>query len=761
LTIQAAVVKAASGDTINVAAGTYSVVGANLNKALTLSGAQAGVDARDGRPGALESIIAGSGFGTFHLSAANITFDGFTFSNLKGRELDSTTNADNFTMRNCILQGSSIDPGYNTGAIQFGGGLSLHANGLLFEQNLVTADNGELFYMGHAMDNGTIRNNKFHGDTVSFGPFGNRTGWVIEGNEFNGDVLGHGPYWGFGFNANLGDVIIRNNNIHQMSVGIGQISVVGGSITGNTFTDNDFGAIQLWGGEFGSVVSANVQITNNTFNYNGDINGNQPYAIRLRPDVNLAPSGTPGASIDASTIHVNRNGFFSLGVGTYFAIRNQGDPTTTLDDKYNWWGQSTGPLAGQNSGPVNTDPYISAYVDDPAHFGQLGFWPLVTTNTTIDSDTPDPSIAGSGYTVSGTVEVTGLGGVISNLAALPGQVMVFDGTDTCTDTTLSDSGPLNKYAFSCSLTSTTTGAKTLTATYTDTSADPFYNTSFGTAPHNVQLTTTISINNIPVGATVGGTFTPTYAYIGDGTPSVTSSTPIECTVSGGIVSFVGVGMCTLTAHATAGTNYAAVDGSPQSFTITINDTCPNDPNKTAPGACGCGVPDTDSDGDGIPDCHEAPADLRVTKTAKSRVKTGTKLTYVVTVRNNGPNSAPNVVITDTMPAGTTFVSANPTRGTCSNAGNLVTCNIGTLANHRSAAIIIVVKVTAPNGTILNNTAQGSSSYPDPNLSNNADSARTKVVKANDDDYDDRDKRDDRDDREDRDDRDDRDGHNDH
>ncbi len=53
-----------------------------------------------------------------------------------------------------------------------------------------------LLYMGHAMDNGTIRNNKFNGDTVSFGPFGARTGWLIEGNEFDGNVSGHGPVLG-------------------------------------------------------------------------------------------------------------------------------------------------------------------------------------------------------------------------------------------------------------------------------------------------------------------------------------------------------------------------------------------------------------------------------------------------------------------------------------------------------------------------------------------------------------------------------------
>lgn len=35
------------------------------------------------------------------------------------------------------------------------------------------------------------------------------------------------------------------------------------------------------------------------------------------------------------------------------------------------------------------------------------------------------------------------------------------------------------------------------------------------------------------------------------------------------------------------------------------DNCPDDPDKTEPGICGCGVPDTDSDGDGTPDCNDA------------------------------------------------------------------------------------------------------------------------------------------------------------
>jgi sugar lactone lactonase YvrE len=82
-----------------------------------------------------------------------------------------------------------------------------------------------------------------------------------------------------------------------------------------------------------------------------------------------------------------------------------------------------------------------------------------------------------------------------------------------------------------------------------------------------QANTTISINNIPANAVYTGSFVPIYAYIGDGSPSVTSSTTTTCTVSGGVVSFVGAGTCTLTAHATMGTNYTTTNGNPQSFTI--------------------------------------------------------------------------------------------------------------------------------------------------------------------------------------------------
>jgi hypothetical protein len=113
------------------------------------------------------------------------------------------------------------------------------------------------------------------------------------------------------------------------------------------------------------------------------------------------------------------------------------------------------------------------------------------------------------------------------------------------------------------------GSYTLTVTYTPGSGYSSY-TGSGTASVTLtvnQATPTISISNIPSGAVYNGSVMPTYAYIGDGTTSVTSNSPSICTVSGSQINFVGLGTCSLTASATAGTNYTAVTGSAQTFSV--------------------------------------------------------------------------------------------------------------------------------------------------------------------------------------------------
>ncbi len=129
---------------------------------------------------------------------------------------------------------------------------------------------------------------------------------------------------------------------------------------------------------------------------------------------------------------------------------------------------------------------------------------------------------------------------------------------------------------------------------------------------------------------------------------------------------------------------------------------------------------------------EPPADLALAKRAdKTEVESGENLTYGIGVINFGPNTATGVVVTDQLPSGTSFVSATPTQGTCTFAGGTVTCNLGnlekfTFANPKAAAVKIVVQVTAPEGSVITNTATVSADNPDPRLANNSTTVTTKV-----------------------------------
>ncbi len=76
---------------------------------------------------------------------------------------------------------------------------------------------------------------------------------------------------------------------------------------------------------------------------------------------------------------------------------------------------------------------------------------------------------------------------------------------------------------------------------------------------------------------------------------------------------------------------------------TCGDLCPEDPSKTAPGICGCGVPDTDSDGDGTADCQDFGQDLAVSSiTVPGKVSLSARkpkrIKIAVRIQNRGPAS---------------------------------------------------------------------------------------------------------------------------
>lgn len=131
----------------------------------------------------------------------------------------------------------------------------------------------------------------------------------------------------------------------------------------------------------------------------------------------------------------------------------------------------------------------------------------------------------------------------------------------------------------------------------------------------------------------------------------------------------------------------------------------------------------------------AAADLALTKTdAPDPVVAGTNLTYTIQVTNNGPSTAANVVVTDSLPGQVSFVSSAPSQGSClsgvvpGDPAKPLTCNLGTLADGGSATITVIVKVNSdvPSGTILVNNASISSDSADPNNGDNVQTATTTV-----------------------------------
>jgi uncharacterized repeat protein (TIGR01451 family) len=132
------------------------------------------------------------------------------------------------------------------------------------------------------------------------------------------------------------------------------------------------------------------------------------------------------------------------------------------------------------------------------------------------------------------------------------------------------------------------------------------------------------------------------------------------------------------------------------------------------------------------------ADLAVGMIGNLLVKSGTNMTYLIGVANNGPNAADLVTLSDVIPAGTTFVSSGYAVESCSfssgrpncnispptsSCGNVAgSCSIGALPawtkkNPIGVLVQVTVHVNASPNTTIKNTATTGEANGDPNLSN--------------------------------------------
>jgi uncharacterized repeat protein (TIGR01451 family) len=119
------------------------------------------------------------------------------------------------------------------------------------------------------------------------------------------------------------------------------------------------------------------------------------------------------------------------------------------------------------------------------------------------------------------------------------------------------------------------------------------------------------------------------------------------------------------------------------------------------------------------------ADLSASMTAAAVISAiSGEITYSVQVKNNGPEEARGVALSDSLPAGTSLISAATSQGTCTGT-SAVTCSLGTLNSGATASLTI--KLKSGFGTITN-TATVSSLAIDGNGGNNSATAVSNLLR---------------------------------
>ena len=131
----------------------------------------------------------------------------------------------------------------------------------------------------------------------------------------------------------------------------------------------------------------------------------------------------------------------------------------------------------------------------------------------------------------------------------------------------------------------------------------------------------------------------------------------------------------------------------------------------------------------------ASADLTVTKSGDETAVVGGTITYNLAVFNGGPDAAVNVVLTDPIPAHTTFVSADVVTGegladgTADFDGTTLTVTFDSIAAFESGSATFVVRVDqdTPRGTTISNTVTGTADTTDPQTFDNSANALTTII----------------------------------
>ncbi|MCS6866920.1 MAG: right-handed parallel beta-helix repeat-containing protein [Gemmataceae bacterium] len=308
-TINDAIANTQSGGTVTVFEGTYTE-SVNVNKSVTLRGAQAGIltDTRTSGSSS-ETILVATGGAGFHLTASNVTIDGFTITAGTGavHGIAEWTSLTGTTIRNNFISGftSSLGVAIAAGSSNF-----------QIVRNDVANNYGGI-YLSVQAHSGTVSQNIVHNHTGSTGS-DEGSGVLLEGNNTNVAITEniirdnrHGVYVWTGFGDNFTNTTIFNNAITHNTAGITNTGPTVLDAWGNWWGTNDAAAVAALAGanvDFSPWLSSGTD-TSTTAGFQGDFSA-------LHVGLGGAQIGTVGR-IQEGINRVTTGGTVSVTAGTY------------------------------------------------------------------------------------------------------------------------------------------------------------------------------------------------------------------------------------------------------------------------------------------------------------------------------------------------------------------------------------------------------------------------------------------------------------
>ena len=389
--------RAASGDTIDVGAGTFTLANAlTIQKAgLRLLGAKAGVNAANRTPGGPgETVVTGpvpqlSPTGLFDAAADNVTIDGFTFANNgNGSGLSTSENFSGYVIEDNILFNNvtGLDPGSN-------GTIRTLIEGNLFDRNNNpnSSGSGNGIFTLRPLSNVLLQGNTYRGNDQA--PINLAEGGMcgsgrvsnikIQDNDFTGE-----------FRVALTGVSNSSVANNTMVTGNGGVNMTGCdhgiTVTGNNITDKTIQGVRICNC-LDQGNNTHITVTDNTIHDVGKgnndgitISGSSEITIRGNDIINAGRDGigfiadlgphvpNTGVTITQNTIVGARgpDSGIDVGAGTYTgvllvrfnrivdSVSGHGlvddDPAAMVDARENWWGCNSMPAGTGCGHPAGT-----------------------------------------------------------------------------------------------------------------------------------------------------------------------------------------------------------------------------------------------------------------------------------------------------------------------------------------------------------------------------------------------------------------------